>query len=164
MGSSFSSPNDRIDNLKLEAQKITDFSGSYEDWQVWKNRTECAFGGSGYENVLLSSEYAKKHPKQNKVVYSQLAIALADGTAYHIVFSYDKTKDGHAAWQALCTWYDGDDVKVEAAQTARSKLDTMKLYSGSSASDFVNKFLNQYRLLVLESDKVSTFLALISFL
>ena len=38
-------------NLKLEAQKIRDFSSLKMDWTKWKNRTECAFDGSGYGKI-----------------------------------------------------------------------------------------------------------------
>jgi hypothetical protein len=34
-------------SLKLEAQKISLFTGDYADWAKWKSRTECAFDGSG---------------------------------------------------------------------------------------------------------------------
>jgi hypothetical protein len=45
-------------NLKLEAQKIKDFSGGHEDWAKWKNRTQCT--SSGYERVLEDEvEYAE---------------------------------------------------------------------------------------------------------
>jgi hypothetical protein len=39
-------------NLKLEAQKIKDFSGGHEDWAKWKSRTQYAFSRSGYKRVL----------------------------------------------------------------------------------------------------------------
>jgi hypothetical protein len=45
-------------NLKLEAQKIKDFTGGHEDWAKWKSRTLCAFSGSGYERVLEDKVYA----------------------------------------------------------------------------------------------------------
>ena len=147
MGSSQSSQSDSSSNLKLEAQKIVSFSGSYDEWQVWKNRTECAFGASGFGAILSSSEYAKDNPTQNKVVYYQLSVATVDGTAYHIVYKYNDDKDGHMAWMELCKWYDGEDVRTEAAQTARSRIEGLLLYPGMSASEFVNKFLHQYRTL-----------------
>ena len=34
-------------SLKLEAQKVTAFSGNFADWSRWKSRTQCAFDGSG---------------------------------------------------------------------------------------------------------------------
>ena len=138
MGSSFST-SDRS-SLKLQAQSVTPFGGGYDDWNVWKSRTECAFNGSGYEKVLTESEYSEKNSCKNKIVYSQLSVATVDGTAYHLVRNFDDTKDGHAAWKALCEWYDGKEIRTEAAENARSKLEALTLHEGGNASDFVNKF------------------------
>ena len=49
----------KVTNLKLEAQKIRDFSGLNMNWTKWKNRTECAFDGSGYGRILTDSEFAQ---------------------------------------------------------------------------------------------------------
>ena len=83
--------------MKLEAQKIKDFTGGHEEWQKWKSRTECAFSGSGYERVLEDQEYAIDHERLNKVVYSQLAAATVDGVAYHLVQQFETEKNGYAA-------------------------------------------------------------------
>ena len=132
-------------NLKLEAQKIKDFTGSYEEWQKWKSRTECAFSGSGYERILDDADYATDNVRLNKVVYSQLAAATVDGVAYHLVQQFETDKNGHAAWKNLCDWYDGDMIQNETAENLRNKLDNLRLHSGVSASEYVNKFLAWYR-------------------
>ena len=132
-------------NLKLEAQKIKDFTGGHEEWQKWKSRTECAFSGSGYERVLDDLEYATNNVRLNKVVYSQLAAATVDGVAYHLVQQFETEKNGHAAWKNLCDWYDGDTIQNETAENLRNKLDNLRLHSGVSGSQYVNKFLAWYR-------------------
>jgi hypothetical protein len=132
-------------NLKLEAQKIKDFTGGHEDWQKWKSRTECAFSGSGYERVLEEMEYAMSNERMNKVVYSQLAAATVDGVAYHLVQQFESDKNGHAAWKNLCEWYDGDMIMNETAENLRNKLDNLRLHTGVSGSEYVNKFLAWYR-------------------
>eukprot|EP00957_Ditylum_brightwellii_P200647 15295812-Ditylum_brightwellii.AAC.1 len=53
--------------LKLELQRIVDFNGKVEDWQKWKNRTQCAFNGSGFERILSDREYANRMRNQNRV-------------------------------------------------------------------------------------------------
>jgi hypothetical protein len=53
-------------NLKLEAQKIKDFSGGHKDWAIWKSRTQCAFSGSGYERVLEDEVYAALNERLNQ--------------------------------------------------------------------------------------------------
>ena len=145
MGLTFSSSRSDADasrsNLKLEAQKIKEFSGSYDEWQRWKSRTECAFDGSGCENILVDPVFATNNPRMNRVVYSQLAVATVDGTAYHLVRQFEELKDGHEAWNALCGWFDGDQIRNETLESLRSKLDSLKLHNGTTASQYVNKFL-----------------------
>ena len=72
-------------SLKLEAQKIRDFSGLTMDWTKWENRTECAFDGSGYGKILTNPSYAKCHPMMNKIVYAQLSVATSEGTSQNIM-------------------------------------------------------------------------------
>ena len=146
MGVSFSKKEDTA-ALKFQAHSITPFSGGYEEWNVWKSRTEYAFNGSGYEKILSSKKYSEENQDKNKIVYSQLSVATVDGTAYHLVRNHDDSKDGHKSWTDLCEWYDGDEVRTEAAENARSKLEALTLGDGGSASDYVNKFLNYYRYL-----------------
>jgi hypothetical protein len=132
-------------NLKLEAQKIKDFSGAHDDWAKWKSRTECAFSGSGYERILEDKAFAMNHERLNKVVYSQLASATVDGVAYHLVQQFEADKDGHAAWTNLCEWFDGETVQSETATNLRSKLENLQLNTGVTGSEYVNKFLAWHR-------------------
>jgi hypothetical protein len=103
-------------NLKLEAQKIKDFTGGHKDWPKWKSRTECAFSGSGFERTLEDFEYARANERLNKVMYSQLAAATVEGFAYHLVSKVEETKNGHTAWSNLVEWYDGDMILNETAE------------------------------------------------
>jgi hypothetical protein len=128
-------------NLKLEAQKIKDFTAGHKDWPKWKSRTKCAFSGSGYKRVLEDSEYAMANERLNKVVYSQLAAATVEGVAYHLISKVDATKDGHAAWRNLVEWYDGNMILNETAENLQNKLDNLRLNTGVSASEYINKFL-----------------------
>ena len=132
-------------NLKLEAQKIKDFNGGHEDWAKWKSRTQCAFSGSGYERVLEDEAYAVMNERLNKVVYSQLAAATVEGVAYHLVSKHEDTKNGYAAWKSLVDWYDGDMIQNETAENLRNKLENLRLHTGVSASEYINKFLAWFR-------------------
>ena len=134
-------PENAESNLKLEAQKVRDFSGNFSEWPKWKSRTECAFDGSGYEKILSDSDFAARHARMNKIVYSQLSAATVDGNAHHLVKAHDDEKDGNAAWQSLCEWYDGDVVQSETADEIRSKLDNLKLHTAISATQYLNQFL-----------------------
>ena len=117
---------DSASNLKLEAQKIAAFDGNMINWQRWKSRTECALDGYGYEKVLSDSVYAMTHSKMNKIVFSQLAVATVDGTAFHIVLQFNDEKDGYKAWKALIEWYEGDVVKNEMAEELKQFRPTAK--------------------------------------
>ena len=136
MGSLLGKPSNREENsnLKLEAQKIKEFSGHSEEWHKWKSHTECVFEGSGYKNILSDVKYAGQHPRMTRVVYLQLAASTVDGTAYHLVKQHEDTKNGHLAWHAMCDWYDGDTVKNEMAEALRNKLNSLKLHPGTTAS------------------------------
>ena len=128
-------------NLKLEAQKVKDFTGNFSEWQKWKSRTECAFNGSGFGKILNDEEFAEENERMNSIVYSQLAAATVDGNAHHLVKEYEDGQDGYAAWQNLCDWYDGDVVKHETADELRSKLESLKLDTTTAATQYINKFL-----------------------
>eukprot|EP00957_Ditylum_brightwellii_P066474 5046733-Ditylum_brightwellii.AAC.1 len=67
-------------NLKLEPQKIVEFTGRSKDWQKWKTRTQCAFDGSGHKGILNDSNYAFRHPDRSRIVYLQLSVATLGGT------------------------------------------------------------------------------------
>ena len=126
--------------LKLEAQKVTAFAGSINEWQRWKHRTECAFDGSGYEKILNSREFSERNPDMNRIVYSQLATATSDGNAYSLVFRHHKKRDGFSAWQSLCDRYDGDSRRNEHADEIREKLQALRMSTGMTADTYINRF------------------------
>ena len=134
-----------VTSLKLEAQKVNEFTGDYDVWPKWKSRTECAFNGSGYEKILTDLTFSEQNPKMNAIVYSQLAVATVDGNAHHLVKQHEDTRDGYAAWQALVEWFDGDIIKNETAEALREKLETLSLHPGVTASDYVNKYMMRYQ-------------------
>ena len=101
----------------------------------------CALEGSGYDTILADRTFANTHPKMNKIVYSQLAAATNDGTAHHLIAQLGDTKDGHAAWNALSEWYDGDVAKAETTKELRNKLQELTLTQGMDAMAYINKFL-----------------------
>ena len=58
----------------------------------------------------------------NRIIYSQLSVAISGGTAYHLVKQFESEKEGYATWNALCEWYDGDTMKAETTDTISNKL------------------------------------------
>jgi hypothetical protein len=80
----------------------------------------------------------------NRVVYSQLYVATVDGTVHHLVKQHENEKDGNAAWKLLCEWYDGDVIKNKTVETLRSRIEGLKLHTGTTASEYMNKYLMYY--------------------
>ena len=50
-------------SLKLEAQKVTAFSGNFADWAQRKSQTQCSFDSSGYKKVLMDKEYTLQNTR-----------------------------------------------------------------------------------------------------
>ena len=134
---------DDVRSLKLESQKVTPFSGSYEEWPRWCTTTKCTLIGSGFERCLSDEIYATNHPIKNRILYSQLVVATASGTAHHLVQPYEDMMSGFSAWQALLLWYNRDVIKQETAETLRTKLENLKLSRGNTASNYINQFKMQ---------------------
>jgi hypothetical protein len=70
---------------------------------------------------------ALAYPCRNAVIYAQLSVALLEGTAHHVIFPYNKTKNGYRAWQALHQWFDGEDLVYKQSVKYKEKISTMKL-------------------------------------
>ena len=87
---------------KLEAQKITEFTGKFDEWGRWKTRMACAFEAAGYGRILTDPLSATHNSRRNAMIYAQLAVATSEGTAHHLVNQFEGSKDGHRAWQAWC--------------------------------------------------------------
>jgi hypothetical protein len=121
MGTNFSKQGD-ISNLRLAAQKITEFTGDYQDFAQWKKGIECALQGTGYDRILTDEKFSKANPIMNSMVFAQLSLAVIRGSANHVVEKVETTKDGYAAWQALHAWYDESDL-INCFQTYNRNLD-----------------------------------------
>jgi hypothetical protein len=139
MGINFSKRND-MSNLRLAAQKITEFSGDYQEFAQWKKSTECALQGTGYDRILTDQKYSKANPNMSSTVFAQLSLAVIRGSANHVVEEVEKTKDGYEAWQALITWYEESDLDHETSDALRTKITRLYLDTGGSASDYINRF------------------------
>ena len=80
--------------VKLDYEKVRDFSRADEEWQKWINRTLCAFSGTGYKEVIIDREHANRHPEDNEIVFSRLSAATTDGIAYHLVQKFEDMEPG----------------------------------------------------------------------
>jgi hypothetical protein len=144
MGINYSKKSD-MSNLRLAAQKITEFSGDYQEFAQWKKSTECALQGTGYDRILTDERFSKKNPNMSSTVFAQLSLAVIRGSANHVVEEVEATKDGYAAWQALISWYEESDLDHETSDALRTKITRLYLDAGGSASDYINRFQTHNR-------------------
>ena len=127
--------------VKLQAQKMTDYNGSAIKWHSWKKRTRATMGTAGMLQILDSVDYAEKHEIDNQTIFHMLQAATVEGYAAHLVDKYEDTRDGHAAYSELVKWYEGDELTTDTAEDVRAKLDKTFLNTRTSASQYVNDFM-----------------------
>lgn len=143
MGTGYSINNNselKRSNVKLQAQQVSAFNGNAIKWRSWKKRTRAAIGTAGMLDILDSADYAESHPADNETVFHLLQVATADGNAAHLVDAFEDQKDGHAAYNQLMTWYEGDEMTTETAEDVRAKLDRNYLNTRTTASEYINYF------------------------
>jgi thermostable 8-oxoguanine DNA glycosylase len=51
----------------------------------------------------------------------------------------------HGTNNKLINWFDGDVICNKAAEVLREKLETLSLHFGTTASDYVNKYMMRYQ-------------------
>ena len=146
MGSIVSSNKDRNyllkrSNVKLQAQQITPFSGNSLKWHSWKKKSRAAIGTAGMLRILDNQAYASRNGTDNETIFHLLQVATADGTAAHLVGMHEDDRDGRLAYKELVKWYEGDELTTETAEDVREKLEKVFLSTKSSASKYINEFL-----------------------
>ncbi|MGH7955016.1 MAG: hypothetical protein ACREOZ_03560 [Gloeomargaritales cyanobacterium] len=129
-------------NIKMKAAEIQPFSGESSEWKRWKKKTVAAFGTVGLNRILEDKDYAEENTKSNNLVYLHLQVAVADGTASHLVDDcrLSRNKGWNAAWNKLLYWYEGDKLRRETGIEIRQKLTRLRLQPGTSASEYINSF------------------------
>ena len=104
----------------------------------------------------------------NEIIFHLFQVATTEGSEYHLVDQFEETKDGFAAYEALISWYEGDDLTTETAEDIRYKLDLLSLSTKQSASEYINYFQQHNKQLTdlgeqyTKSKTVSIFLTQIS--
>ena len=127
-------------HVKLQAQQVSAFNGNAIKWRSWKKKTRAAIGTAGMLDVLDSADYATKHKIDNETVFHILQVATADGNAAHLVDVFEADKNGHAAYNQLVLWYEGDELTTETAEDVRSRLEKIRLDTRTTASEYINDF------------------------
>ena len=127
-------------NVKLQAQQVTNFNGNPLSWRSWKKKTRAAIGTAGMLGILDDDNYAERNKVDNETIFHILQVATADGSAAHLVDTFESKTDGHAAYNELVTWYEGDQLTTETGEDVRSKLEKLRLDTKTSASEYINNF------------------------
>ena len=74
-------------------------------------------------------------------MFRLLQVATADGQAAHLVDMFESVKDGHAAYQELVRWFEGDELTTETTEDVRAKMDRLSLNNRNTASQYIIQFL-----------------------
>ena len=127
-------------SVKLQAQSMPGFIGDPHKWQTWKKQARATIGLAGYLNILDQENYAERNRMKNETVFHLLQNATVECHAAHLVDQFELERDGRAAYQALCAWYEGDKQKNSTAEDIQVKLENNFLSTKKSASQFINKF------------------------
>ena len=143
MGNYISHQNELLkkSNVKLQAQQIVAYDGNSLKWHSWHKKMKAALGTAGMLKVLESEQHAKSHSVDNETIFHLLQVATADGNAAHLVDMYEDEKNGHAAYQEMVRWFEGDELTTETAEDVRSKIDKLTLSTKNTASQYINQFL-----------------------
>ena len=102
---------------------------------------KAAVGTAGMLKVIEDEDYSSSYVIDNETVLHLLQEASADGNAAHLVDMYKDEKDGYLAYQELVRWYEGDELTSETPEDVRSKMDKLSLSTKTSASQYINQFL-----------------------
>ncbi len=127
-------------SVKLQAQSMPAFNGDPHKWQTWKTWAKATIRSTGYLNILEREAYAMRNRMKNETVFHLLQNATVEGHAAHLVDQFEPERNGHAAYNALCGWYEGDKQTNTTAEDIRAKLDRNFLLTKKAASQFINNF------------------------
>ena len=73
-----------------------------------------------------------------------LVNALLDKPGYNHISSFSNSKNGHGAWFALCTFYEGENYLKNLREVAFNKLHNT-LYRGETNQYNFEKYVNSHK-------------------
>ena len=77
------------------------------------------------------------------MLYSILEDKCCDGYAAHYIYEFEKTCDGHGAWQRLQTTYGGDETMVSTQIThMKRQLQRLELVPGVMPTQYISAFMD----------------------
>ena len=132
--------------LRLKSPIVTTFDGKPIHWIRWKTRTATTFISTGYGRIIDGTYDTTDSLMVDKAssVFAWLIESTSDGSACWLVSQHKSNMDGHAAWQSLCAWCDGDEIKTQIAQSFRNRIHSAALIPGRTGSHFINDFMSAH--------------------
>ena len=88
--------------------------------------------------------FGDEYKLDNKTVWNKLHSLLVETAPYNHISSYARTKNGRGAWQALVTFYEGEDFRQNQRETAFMKLQST-FYRGETNRFNFEKYVSIHK-------------------
>jgi len=117
------------------------FDGTPLRWTPFKEKVLGKAGAAGYDIFFKDvCVLTKKNRNANKRIFYLLKLATTGGGASALVNRHEEAQDGHAAWMALKTYYEGPIAASEAAKLTRALLFALRLRQKDNPTLHMNDF------------------------
>jgi hypothetical protein len=130
--------------VALTTDAFGTFDGTPGRWIPFKERVLGKAGAAGYDAIFQERCQLKRANRNaNKRIFYLLKLATTGGGASALVNRHEQAQNGHGAWQALLTYYEGPIAANEAAKLTRAHLFNLRLRPKDDATLYMNNF-NMY--------------------
>jgi hypothetical protein len=127
--------------VALTTDAFGTFDGSPARWIPFKEKVLGKAGAAGYDAFFKETcRLTKANRNANKRIFYLLKLATTGGGASALVSRHETEQDGHAAWTALKTYYEGPIAAMEAAKMTRTRLFNLRLREKDDATLHMNDF------------------------
>ena len=130
--------------VALTTDAFGTFDGTPGRWIPFKEKVLGKAGAAGYDAIFQERCQLKRANRNaNKRIFYLLKLATTGGGASALVNRHEQAQNGHGAWQALLTYYEGPIAANEAAKITRAHLFNLRLRPKDDATLYMNDF-NMY--------------------
>ena len=127
--------------VALTTDAFGTFDGTPARWIPFKEKVLGKAGAAGYDAFFKETcRLSKKNRNANKRIFYLLKLATTGGGASALVNRHEAAQDGHAAWNALKTYYEGPIAATEATKMTRTLLFNLRLREKDDATLHMNNF------------------------
>ena len=127
--------------VTLTTDAFGTFDGTPLRWTPFKEKVLGKAGAAGYDTFFKDNcILTKKNRNANKRIFYLLKLATTGGGASALVNRHEEAQDGHAAWMALKTYYEGPIAASEAAKLTQALLFALRLRPKDNPTLHMNDF------------------------